>query len=90
MNSTQSILAFDYGAKRIGVAVGQQITNTAQGLTTLKQVKQQPDWEAIDKLISEWRPGLLIVGLPRNMDGSPHELHGQWQAVCRHLCGWWS
>ena len=74
MNSPRTLLGFDYGKKRIGVAVGQEITGTARGLVTLANIQQQPDWDKISAIIAQWHPQLLVVGLPVNMDGSPHEL----------------
>ena len=71
MSTYRTILAFDYGSKRIGIAVGQELTRTAQALVTLTNPQQRPDWQGIATLIKEWRPQLLVVGLPVNMDGSP-------------------
>jgi putative Holliday junction resolvase len=64
------ILGFDYGRKRIGVAVGQTLTQSATPLTQISVHDGEPDWQAIEKLIQEWKPYLLLVGLPFNMDGS--------------------
>ncbi len=72
--AARTLLGFDYGKRRIGVAVGQEITHTAQGLTTLESRDGEPDWPAIDKLIQQWQPQLLVVGMPHNMDERPHEL----------------
>lgn len=74
MSLPRTLLGFDYGKKRIGVAVGQELTGSARGLATLSPVRGEPDWIRIAALIAEWRPQLLIVGLPVNMDGTPHEL----------------
>lgn len=63
-------LGFDFGYKRIGVAVGQQITASARPLLTLDAKLGVPDWKAIEKIIKEWRPQALIVGLPRCIDDS--------------------
>lgn len=67
-------LGFDYGTKRIGVAVGQTQTATATALTTLNAVQNKPDWAAIERLIAQWQPAALVVGLPLNMDGSENDL----------------
>ena len=72
--AARTLLGFVYGTRRIGVAVGQEITHTAQGLTTINCDDGQPDWPAIDKLVQQWQPQLFVVGLPRNMDDRPHEL----------------
>lgn len=68
------ILGFDYGRKRIGIAVGQTLTQTATPLTTLTVKHNKPDWDAIARLIDEWQPSALVVGRPLNMDGSEHEM----------------
>ena len=65
----QLILAFDYGTRRIGVASGDTLTRTARALTTLERSGNLP-WPAIGKLIAEYRPAQLIVGVPYNMDGT--------------------
>lgn len=64
------MLGFDYGRKRIGVAVGQEVTSSASPLITLKTLRDQPQWEQIEALIKEWRPTVLVVGVPRHVDGS--------------------
>jgi putative Holliday junction resolvase len=63
----RTLLGFDFGTHKIGVAVGQTLTGTATPLTTLSAVKRQPDWDAITRLIAEWRPDALVVGLPMEM-----------------------
>jgi len=63
-----TLLGFDYGTRKIGVAVGQSLTCTATPLETLRLINQKPDWERIGKLIEEWQPEALIVGLPLNVD----------------------
>ncbi|MDH5648925.1 MAG: Holliday junction resolvase RuvX [Gammaproteobacteria bacterium] len=68
--STIRLLAFDYGKKFIGVAVGNTTSGTAQGLTTLQGKNHSPDWDKIDQLFQEWRPDALVLGLPLNMDGT--------------------
>lgn len=69
-----TILGFDFGKKRIGVAVGQTLTASASPLTTLAVHNEQADWDAIGRLIQRWQPAQLVVGLPVNMDGSEHAL----------------
>jgi len=66
------ILGFDFGARRIGVAVGQRMTRTASGLETVANGRE-PDWAALDRLVREWRPRLLLVGLPLNAEGEETE-----------------
>lgn len=69
-NNTQTFLGFDFGEKRIGTAVGQNITNQARPLITITTQEGEPNWNAIQTLIDEWRPHALVVGIPYNMDGS--------------------
>jgi putative Holliday junction resolvase len=68
------VLGFDFGLRYIGVAVGQEVTRTANPLTTLKAHDGKPNWDQVTKLIEQWRPDLLIVGLPLNMDQSEQPL----------------
>ncbi len=63
-----TLLGFDYGARKIGVAVGQTITGTASALETLRAVNKKPDWQRISRLIEEWKPDALIVGFPLDAD----------------------
>lgn len=67
-------MGFDYGTKRIGVAVGQEITQTVTPLTTLDCPRNKPNWQAISELLQQWQPQLLVVGLPLHMDGSEQPL----------------
>ena len=66
----RTILGFDYGQVRIGVAIAQELTASARPLLTLKTSQGAPPWPAIAELISEWRPQQLVVGLPYQADGS--------------------
>ncbi|MBK8182205.1 MAG: Holliday junction resolvase RuvX [Candidatus Competibacteraceae bacterium] len=61
-------LGFDFGRSRIGVAIGEAVTGSARPLRTLSSRRQGPDWDAISQLITEWRPDLLVVGVPRHAD----------------------
>lgn len=67
-------LGFDYGRLRIGVAVGQELTGGVQPLATLQRQNQQIDWQAISRLITEWQPDVLVVGLPRHADDSASKM----------------
>ena len=69
-----TLLAFDFGTKSIGVAIGQRITGTARPLSALKAQDGTPDWKLIEKLLKEWQPESVIVGLPLNMDGTEQPL----------------
>jgi len=72
--AARTLLGFDFGLKRIGVAVGQELTRTASPLTTLKAADGNPDWKAIQDLLQTGEPAALVVGGPCNMDGTEHEL----------------
>ena len=80
-------LGFDFGIKKIGVAVGQATTGTASPLRTLRGVKQQPDWQGIKNLIREWRPKGLIVGISRQADGTDNPVTPRMLKFCRQLEG---
>ena len=69
-----TLLAFDFGTKSIGVAIGQRITGTARPLTAIKAQDGTPDWKLIEKLLKEWQPDEVVVGLPLNMDGTEQPL----------------
>ena len=71
---TKTILAFDFGEKRIGVAVGNTITKTAEALKIIQEKNQDEKFKAIETLIQEWQPQLLVVGLPAHPDGAEHEM----------------
>jgi putative Holliday junction resolvase len=67
------ILGFDFGLRRIGVAVGQTATHTASSLETVSHARE-PDWTAITRLVKEWRPTTLLVGLPLGPDGEETDM----------------
>jgi len=83
----RTLLGFDYGLKRIGVAVGQELTGTASALLTVRANDGKPDWDTISKLIEQWQPDEVVVGLPLNMDGSFHELSYRAQRFGNQLRG---
>jgi len=72
LNATEikTILGFDFGLTKIGVAVGQMVTKTASPLTLLGAQDGAPQWTEVQKLIEEWSPQLLVVGYPLQMDGT--------------------
>ncbi|MCL1093495.1 Holliday junction resolvase RuvX [Shewanella kaireitica] len=72
--SSQTVLGFDYGTKSIGIAIGQQLTASARPLMSIKAVDGIPKWEEIEAIITEWKPDLIVVGLPLNMDGTEQEI----------------
>ena len=71
---TETLLAFDFGHRRIGVAVGQQITASARPLGAATNGPSGPDWPRISRWVDDWQPDRLIVGLPLHADGTPSEL----------------
>jgi len=73
-NKPLTVLGFDFGTHSIGVAIGQTITKTAKPLTALKATNGIPNWDHIQKLINDWNPDALVVGIPINMDGTEQEM----------------
>ena len=69
-----NVLGFDYGSKRIGVAVGNTLLGTAAPLTVIKNTNGTPDWAAIDALVNEWQPKALCVGWPLTIDGEMQDI----------------
>ncbi len=81
------ILAFDFGLARIGVAVGQTITGTANPLPTLLAKDGVPDWNKVETLIKEWQPDMLIVGEPFNMDSTDQQITKRARKFANRLHG---
>lgn len=73
MNS-RTLLAFDFGTRSIGCAIGQELIGSARPLQSFKANEGIPDWQQIEKVLREWQPDLVVVGLPLNMDGSEQPL----------------
>lgn len=82
-----AVLGFDYGVRRIGVAVGQMVTRTATPLRTLPTRDERPDWDAIGQLIREWQPESLVVGLPYQMDDTEAPVAARARRFARQLEG---
>jgi putative holliday junction resolvase len=82
-----TLLGFDYGPRKIGVAVGQTITGSASPLTTIRSHGERPDWARIEGLIREWQPKAAVVGLPYNMDDSETELAPRARRFARQIEG---
>lgn len=70
----QTILGFDFGTKRIGVAFGQAVTGTARPVTTLSAKDEPALYKAIQGLLETWQPQAMVVGMPLNMDGTEQEV----------------
>jgi putative Holliday junction resolvase len=85
--NNQVFLCFDYGKKRIGVAVGQTITSTASPLETINVINNNPDWESITRLINTWQPVSLIVGVPLTMQGARQKMTEAATRFIRQLKG---
>ena len=81
----QFILGFDYGEKRIGVAVGQTITRTASPLVTVYVRNNKPDWRDISQLVDKWKPGLILVGVPLQMNGEHQPMTAAAEKFIRQL-----
>lgn len=80
-------MAFDYGLRQMGVATGQTLTSSARGLCILKAHDGIPNWDEVSKLLDEWTPDLVLVGLPLNMDASESELSRLARKFARRLQG---
>jgi putative Holliday junction resolvase len=72
--TVHTALGFDFGLKRIGAAVGQSVTGSASPLGVVAMRSGEPDWPALEKLVREWHPDSLVVGLPYNMDLSEQDM----------------
>ena len=83
--AVRSVMGFDFGLKRIGLATGQTITGTASPLTTLQASKQKPDWENIELHIRQWKPDALIVGIPYLLDGGESDITRAARNFCKQL-----
>jgi putative Holliday junction resolvase len=84
---TGTVLAFDFGTRRIGVAVGNTLVRVAHPLTTIADEANAARFAAIASLIGEWRPGLLVVGHPVHADGSAHDMTERAERFARQLEG---
>jgi len=83
----RSVLAFDFGLVQIGVAVGNTLLRSTQPLAILRAREGIPDWRALEQLVRDWQPDLLLVGDPLNMDGSDSELCERARKFARRLHG---
>jgi putative Holliday junction resolvase len=82
-----TVLAFDFGTRRIGVAVGNTVLRVARPLTTIAAEANAARFEALAALIAEWQPQLLVVGRPVHADGAPHEMTARAERFARQLEG---
>jgi putative Holliday junction resolvase len=81
----RTVLAFDFGLRRIGVAIGQDITGSASPLGVVSNRDDGVDHTAISALIKEWRPTCLVVGMPTHADGSPSQIAEHVEAFIEEL-----
>jgi putative Holliday junction resolvase len=81
------VLAFDFGARRIGVAIGNSVTREARPLATVDVATSAGRWAALGKLVAEWQPARLVVGIPLHPDGAPHEMTARCERFARQLEG---
>jgi putative Holliday junction resolvase len=81
-----TIIAFDYGLRRIGVAVGQTVTSTASVLEVVP-ASEKPDWQAISQIVDEWKPAAFVVGLPLSEDGAETDMSNDARRFGRQLEG---
>ena len=82
-----TVLAFDFGERRIGIAVGEHLINSANPLTTIDNESNEVRFAAITELINEWQPKLLVVGLPLSLDGSETAVTQLCKKFARRLNG---
>ncbi|GAB1232401.1 Holliday junction resolvase RuvX [Ferrigenium sp. UT5] len=84
---SDTLLAFDFGTKRIGIAIGNSLTASARPLETLAGERNAVRFERIGALIAAWQPAALVVGLPCNDDGTPHEMTARCRRFANQLKG---
>ncbi len=85
--SSMTVLGFDYGKARIGVAVANTLTGIATPQSTIAAREGVPDWEAISRCLQEWKPARLVVGMPRKLDGSDSAMQEPIEKFIRQLQG---
>lgn len=85
MPNASTIIAFDYGYQRTGVAVGNSITRTASAVDTLSGANMKQQWQDIDTIMQEWQPAQLLIGMPLQLETSSDELLAQIKSFKRKL-----
>ena len=81
------VMAFDYGTKRIGVAVGNTVTQAGQPIKTIAEISEDARFKAIEVLLKEWQPNRLVVGMPCHPDGAEHEMSAKARRFGNQLHG---
>jgi putative Holliday junction resolvase len=87
MSGIDTLLAFDFGVKRIGVAIGNTMLCQAEPLKVINAIDNDTRFAAIQKLLDEWTPAKLIVGLPMHPDGNEHEMTARARRFANQLNG---
>ena len=85
MQTAQSIMAFDFGTQKMGMAIGQSTIESSNPLPLFTMKDGIPDWDKLLKVVKEWQPTLFLVGLPLNMDDSESELSARARKFARRL-----
>jgi putative Holliday junction resolvase len=80
-------MAFDFGTRRIGVAVGQELLGSGQPVALIPSRDGIPDWQQIESLLEDWRPDLVVVGLPLNMDNTENDMCARARKFGKRLHG---
>lgn len=87
MPESETVMAFDFGEKRIGVAIGETLLGQARALATIAESANDRRFAAIGKLVDTWHPDRLVVGLPRHLDDAEHEFAVRCERFARQLEG---
>jgi putative Holliday junction resolvase len=82
-----TVMAFDFGTRRIGVAVGNTLTQLGQPLKTIAEASSDASFKVIEGLLKEWQPNQLVVGMPRHPDGAEHEMSAKARRFGNQLQG---
>lgn len=82
-----TVLVFDFGLQRTGVAVGNTIVGTSSAVETLQSINGKPNWPGITRLIEQWAPTQLVVGMPKQLDGTDTPLTAPIEKFCNQLNG---
>jgi putative Holliday junction resolvase len=86
-DASETVMAFDFGEKRVGVAVGETLIGHAQALATIAESANDRRFAAIARLIAEWHPARLVVGMPRHVNDTEHEFAARCERFARQLAG---
>lgn len=81
------IIGFDFGEKRIGVAIGNTVTQEARAYRIIDSRTNDARWKGVGAVVKEWEPSAFVVGIPRHPDGTPHEMTARCERFARQLEG---